>query len=137
MQRLVHSRVYRSIGSLSKQMRLCPVPGQHHRSSGHPLLLHRYPPSGALIHEPTKKNQSIYLFICLFLSLAIDTSRGQRGYPRVLLHHPHFEAVQIDTSLARSQDPRSHVQSVGQRVGTARLLPRPWYRRLCQSRLLR
>ena len=65
------------------------------------------------------------------------TSRGQRRHFGVLLHHQDPAAVQTDAPLARSQDPGAHVQSVGQRAGPPRLLPRPGHRRLCQPRLLR
>jgi len=72
-----------------------------------------------------------------FDSEGISSPRGQRGYFGVLLHHPDPASVQIDQTQSRTENPDPHVQSIGQRVGPARLLPGAGHRRLRQSRLLR
>ena len=63
-------------------------------------------------------------------------SHGQHGHSRVHINHPHSEAVQADTSLARPEDPHPHLQGIPQGTDPARLLPDAGHRHLRQPRLL-
>ena len=113
LQHVVHDRDPDALHRLSEQVPVRARLGQHHRLRRDALLLHRSGPA------------------------KVRLAPGERRHPRVLLHHPHHEAVQTDATLVRPQNPHTDVQGVGQGADSARLLPRPRHRHLRQPRLLR
>ena len=95
---------------LSEQVAVRQGVGQHHRLRRDAVLLHRL---GAA---------------------KVRLAPGERRYFGILLHHPHHEAVQVDASLVRPQDPHSDVPRIRQGIDAARLLPHPRHRHLRLSR---
>jgi len=110
VQRVVHVRAGRSSVRQSAHPALSTHARQRHRLRGDRLILPRLP---------------------------ADAARSRERLPRVFQHHPHHASLQADASLARAQDPHTHVQGERARTDAARLLSRPRYRHLCVTRLLR
>ena len=75
--------------------------------------------------------------VCRLLFSGNSSSRRQCRYPGIFLHHPNLAVVQTNAPLTRSQDSGTYVQSISERIGLARFLPRSGHCRLRQSRVLR
>ena len=110
LQRLVHLRDHHPLHRGPQQIRLHQSARKHHRRGGHAELLPRLP---------------------------VDQAEEGERYPRVLLHHPHNAAVQVDPALGRLEDSDTDVQSVGSRVQPAHLLPDTGHRGVRVVDLLR
>lgn len=71
------------------------------------------------------------------LRRSVDNIGEEVGAAGVFQHHQDFEALQTDQALARTQDPDSYLQSLGQGARLARLFSRPGHRGVRKPRLLR
>lgn len=100
-----------SVVGESKQSAVHEVSRECDRSHGDAEFLHRRPPPGL--------------------------GSGPRRHSGVLLHREDPQAVQIDPSLAGSQDPHTYIQGLSQGAHTSRVLLGPGDCCLCFSRLLR
>ena len=97
------------LAGLAQFIHVHQVPGEHYRSDGHAQLLHG---RGA-------------------------ADGREAGHVGGLFHHKDPEAVQVDETLAGTADPHPHIQGVREGVDPAGLFPRPGYRSICESRVLR